>query len=159
MKKTLSILILLSSAVVAAPFKVQNNNANNNGMMDSSHSFSATQANSSSNNEFPFNFETSQNWGASNNENRSSWVFNRAHISSISSKGYARTNSKYAAELETRDAGYAGNHAQGNTNTYYKDQLGEYGNHRGDGRFKGYGKKGHLGFAPAISHTIPASNN
>jgi hypothetical protein len=106
----------------------------------------------------PFNAD--QNWGPMNNVNDmvndSDWGFYYNNKNSTTNKGYARADAKYSEQLEARGIGYTDGYIKGNADSYYKGQLDGYGKARGNGRFSGYGQKGHLGFVPNSNNSFPA---
>jgi len=71
-------------------------------------------------------------------------------------KGYARADSKYGGELSNRLSGKGDWYSKGQADNYYKGQLNNYGQVRGEGRYYGYGKQGHLGYVPAKGNNFPA---
>jgi len=134
------------------------NNGSNIGPFDSSSKFNPFDGSS---NFGPFNAD--QNWGPLNNMNdmvnESDWGFYYENKNKVSNKGYSRADGKYAEALEVRGVGYADGYTKGNADAYYKGQLDGYGKTRGNGRFEGYGQKGHLGYVPVTGNGFPAPNN
>ncbi|MDC0965810.1 hypothetical protein OAS07_05455 [Candidatus Thioglobus sp.] len=182
MKKILFSLILLVSSVVSAepwmPWD-NNNTSSNNGFMgawnpmNAGTSFNPFSGGSNfgpfdSGSEFnPFDgatnlgpFNGAQNWGPLSNmndmTNDADWGFYYKNKNKTSNKGYARADSKYTTEVEARGVGYAEGYTKGNADAYYKGQLDGYGKARGNGRFEGYGQKGHLGYLPTTGNDFPA---
>lgn len=71
-------------------------------------------------------------------------------------KGYARADSKYGGELQNRLSGKGDWYGEGIADNYYKGQANNYGKARGEGRYYGYGRQGHLGYVPSRGNDFPA---
>ncbi|MEO1939427.1 hypothetical protein [Candidatus Thioglobus sp.] len=72
------------------------------------------------------------------------------------SKGYARADSKYSGELQNRISGKGDWYGDAQADNYYKGQINNYGQVRGEGRYYGYGRQGHLGYVPTQGNDFPA---